>query len=59
MTIDGKTLEGRAPSKLFLRMFMTAYFCAGVGYVASTIFSDIVSLMLTKGQRYPPVAWPR
>lgn len=39
----GKTTSGQAmvdnpPSRLFLRLFMAAYFCAGVGYVVSTTF---------------------
>jgi len=44
----GKTASGQAmldnpPSQLFLRLFMAAYFCAGIGYVVSTTF--IVSIV--------------
>lgn len=38
MTIGGKALEDRAPSQAFLRVFMAAYFCAGIGYVVSATF---------------------
>lgn len=40
---SGKTTTGQAmvdnpPSRLFLRLFMAAYFCAGIGYVVSITF---------------------
>ncbi|MDD2664166.1 MAG: YbfB/YjiJ family MFS transporter [Dechloromonas sp.] len=35
---SGVPLEDRPPSPLFLRLFMAAYFCAGVGYVVSATF---------------------
>jgi hypothetical protein len=31
-------MEDRPPSALFMRIFMAAYFCAGVGYVVSATF---------------------
>jgi predicted MFS family arabinose efflux permease len=34
----GQRLEDRPPSLGYLRMFMAAYFCAGVGFVVSTTF---------------------
>jgi predicted MFS family arabinose efflux permease len=42
-TIGGKPLESRAPSRLFLRLFLVTYFCAGIGYVVSATF--IVSIV--------------
>jgi predicted MFS family arabinose efflux permease len=38
MTIGGKPLEDKPPSQMFLRLFMAAYFCAGIGYVVSATF---------------------
>lgn len=38
LTASGRELEDAPPSPLFLRLFMAAYFCAGVGYVVSATF---------------------
>ena len=38
MTTTGKSLSDNPPTKSFLRIFMFAYFCAGVGYVVSATF---------------------
>lgn len=38
LTTSGKTMEDNPPSALFLKIFMAAYFCAGVGYVVSATF---------------------
>ena len=38
LTASGRKLEDAPPSPLFLRLFMAAYFCAGVGYVVSATF---------------------
>jgi predicted MFS family arabinose efflux permease len=38
LTKTGQKLEDNPPSRLFLRLFMAAYFCAGVGYVVSATF---------------------
>ena len=38
MTYGGKTMTDNPPSRLYLRIFMAAYFCAGVGYVVSATF---------------------
>ena len=38
VTKTGQKLEDNPPSPLFLRLFMAAYFCAGVGYVISATF---------------------
>lgn len=38
MTYGGNSMADNPPSKLFLRLFMAAYFCAGVGYVVSATF---------------------
>ncbi|MDD5297134.1 MAG: YbfB/YjiJ family MFS transporter [Rhodocyclaceae bacterium] len=38
MTRTGQKLEDNPPSPLFMRLFMAAYFCAGVGYVVSATF---------------------
>ena len=38
MTKSGQKLEDSPPSPLFMRLFMAAYFCAGVGYVVSATF---------------------
>ena len=38
VTKSGQKLEDRPPSPLFMRLFMAAYFCAGVGYVVSATF---------------------
>lgn len=37
-TKTGQKLEDSPPSPLFLRVFMAAYFCAGVGFVVSATF---------------------
>ncbi len=37
-TKTGQKLVDNPPSPLFLRLFMAAYFCAGVGYVISATF---------------------
>ena len=34
----GVSMSDNPPSKLYLRLFMAAYFCAGVGYVISATF---------------------
>lgn len=38
VTKEGKAMVDRPPSATFLRLFMAAYFCAGVGYVVSATF---------------------
>ena len=38
VTKTGIKLEDQPPSPLFMRLFMAAYFCAGVGYVVSATF---------------------
>lgn len=38
LTASGRKLQDAPPSPLFLRLFMAAYFCAGVGYVVSATF---------------------
>lgn len=38
MTKNGGAMNDSPPSKAFLRLFMAAYFCAGVGYVVSITF---------------------
>lgn len=38
MTQTGTAMVDNPPGKLFLRIFMVAYFCAGVGYVVSATF---------------------
>ncbi|OOZ16494.1 MFS transporter [Solemya velum gill symbiont] len=38
VTRTGKEMVDRPPGKTFLRLFMLAYFCAGVGYVVSATF---------------------
>lgn len=38
LTRSGEKLEDNPPSALFMRLFMAAYFCAGVGYVVSATF---------------------
>ncbi|MCP5267932.1 MAG: YbfB/YjiJ family MFS transporter [Zoogloeaceae bacterium] len=38
LTKTGVKMEDRPPSLLFMRIFMAAYFCAGVGYVVSATF---------------------
>lgn len=37
-TANGEKLQDNPPTPLFLRLFMAAYFCAGVGYVVSATF---------------------
>ncbi|WP_227816781.1 YbfB/YjiJ family MFS transporter [Nitrogeniibacter aestuarii] len=37
-TTSGKAMVDNPPSPAFLRLFMAAYFCAGVGYVVSITF---------------------
>jgi predicted MFS family arabinose efflux permease len=38
VTKSGQKMEDKPPSALFIRIFMAAYFCAGIGYVVSTTF---------------------
>ena len=38
LTLTGQKMEDRPPSALYLRIFMVAYFCAGIGYVISATF---------------------
>ena len=38
LTTSGQPMRDNPPSRLFLRLFMAAYFCAGVGYVVSATF---------------------
>ncbi|MBR0568167.1 YbfB/YjiJ family MFS transporter [Azoarcus sp. L1K30] len=38
LTKSGQKLVDKPPSPLFMRIFMAAYFCAGVGYVVSATF---------------------
>lgn len=38
VTKNGAPMVDRPPSTAFLRLFMAAYFCAGVGYVVSATF---------------------
>jgi predicted MFS family arabinose efflux permease len=38
LTKSGRPMLDNPPSRLFLRIFMAAYFCAGVGYVVSATF---------------------
>ena len=38
VTKTGKAMLDAPPSPLFMRIFMAAYFCAGVGYVVSATF---------------------
>lgn len=38
LTRSGEKMEDNPPSALFMRLFMAAYFCAGVGYVVSATF---------------------
>jgi len=38
VTKNGAPMVDRPPSTVFLRLFMAAYFCAGVGYVVSATF---------------------
>ena len=38
VTNTGAPMVDRPPSRIFLRLFMAAYFCAGVGYVVSATF---------------------
>ncbi len=38
VTSTGQKMEDRPPGNLFLRLFMLAYFCAGIGYVVSATF---------------------
>ena len=38
VTHGGQPMTDRPPSRLFLRLFMAAYFCAGVGYVINATF---------------------
>lgn len=41
-TVSGKALQDNPPSRLFLQVFMAAYFCAGVGYVVSATFISAI-----------------
>ena len=38
LTRSGQKMEDNPPSPLYLRIFMAAYFCAGIGYVVSATF---------------------
>ena len=38
VTKTGQVMQDKPPSALFMRIFMAAYFCAGMGYVVSTTF---------------------
>jgi len=38
VTAKGQALEDRPPSSLYLRLFMAAYFCAGMGFVITATF---------------------
>ena len=38
VSTGGKRLADNPPGKFFLRIFMLAYFCAGIGYVVSATF---------------------
>lgn len=38
VTVGGQKMEDNPPSALFMRVFMAAYFCAGIGYVVSATF---------------------
>ncbi|MCF8211172.1 MAG: YbfB/YjiJ family MFS transporter [Rhodoferax sp.] len=38
VTQTGKTMQDQPPSPLYLKIFMAAYFCAGIGYVVSATF---------------------
>ena len=38
VTNSGQKMEDHPPSSLFLKLFMAAYFCTGVGYVVSATF---------------------
>lgn len=38
VTKGGGTMTDKPPSQIFLRIFMLAYFCAGIGYVVSATF---------------------
>ncbi|WP_153133134.1 YbfB/YjiJ family MFS transporter [Dechloromonas hortensis] len=38
LTKSGQAMVDNPPSPLFMRLFMAAYFCAGVGYVVSATF---------------------
>ena len=38
LTTSGQKMQDSPPSALFLRIFMAAYFCAGMGFVVSTTF---------------------
>ncbi len=38
LTTAGQKMEDNPPGPLYLRIFMAAYFCAGIGYVVSATF---------------------
>ncbi len=38
LTMSGQMMQDHPPSPLYLRVFMAAYFCAGIGYVVSSTF---------------------
>ncbi len=38
VTKTGEVMTDRPPTALFMRLFMVAYFCAGIGYVVSATF---------------------
>ncbi|MEG3640129.1 YbfB/YjiJ family MFS transporter [Magnetococcus sp. PR-3] len=49
---NGQRLEDHPPSPLFMRIFMAAYFCAGIGYVVSATFIVAVMEALPGQQGY-------
>jgi predicted MFS family arabinose efflux permease len=38
VTTTGQKMEDKPPSPLFMRLFLAAYFCCGIGYVVSATF---------------------
>ena len=54
LTTSGKAMTDNPPTRTFLRIFMFAYFCAGVGYVVSATFIvaivEQIPLLQGKGQ---------
>ena len=38
VTTSGQKMEDKPPTQLFMRLFMAAYFCCGIGYVVSATF---------------------
>ena len=71
VTRSGHKLEDKPPSRLYLRVFMAAYFCAGFGYVVSVTFivaivnqlpglsgwGNLVFLVLGLGAAPACIAW--